>query len=372
MIDNHFHRGESPAAASNDHEKTYLAPVSHAGRSRRPRARRGRGFRQATGAAPRIQLRGVPSRRLCARRLSPGHAGRGAQAGRQRRGPRAGQRGQEQLLHAHGVAGGARRVDAAQGQERPAAQGADRSHPRLDQSGREVARRPGAGAQEDRSGHGREREGNRLHDSQADRGAAQGEDREGHEDFHEHDPRHGRVVCAGADPGGRVSDGQPGHRERPPCERRPAAPSEDFPLLDGPVRGDVERVRAVHVSGRGAQVPHDAQDRRAGGPRFRRRRAPDQALRRDEFRHGQGRLSRDQHDAARGQQVLRVAQREDGALLPPPHRGGMGIRRARRDEDRLFLGRRPGAGEKLCVVREQQRLQVSESRPQAAQSLGPL
>ena len=86
-------------------------------------------------------------------------------------------------------------------------------------------------------------------------------------------------------------------------------------------------------------------------PIRRRGDASHQALRGDEFRHGQGRLPGHQHDAARLQQLLPVAQRQDRPFLPPAHRGGMGIRLPRRHDDRLFLWRRSGQAGRIRLVR---------------------
>ena len=78
------------------------------------------------------------------------------------------------------------------------------------------------------------------------------------------------------------------------------------------------------------------------------------------------------HDAARRQQVLPVAQRQDRTILPPAHRGRMGIRRPRRHDDRLFLRRRREQAGRIRLVRAEQRFQVPEGRQEEAQSLGPL
>ena len=78
-------------------------------------------------------------------------------------------------------------------------------------------------------------------------------------------PGHAGDLCHGAHPWRRVRHGQPGHREGPQARRRPAAQGEDRALLDGAVRGHVERIRAVHVSRRRAA---DARH----GPDGRRRR----------------------------------------------------------------------------------------------------
>ena len=57
------------------------------------------------------------------------------------------------------------------------------------------------------------------------------------------------------------------------------------------------------------------------------------------FGMGKDGYPRHLHDAARSQQVLRMAQREDRSFLSPANGSRMGIRRPRRDDDRLFLGR---------------------------------
>ena len=80
-----------------------------------------------------------------------------------------------------------------------------------------------------------------------------------------------------------------------------------------------------------------ATDREQAG---RRRHPADQAVHRHDLRHGQGRLPGDLHDAAGGQDVLQVAQRQDRPLLPPADRGRMGIRLPGRHEDGLFVRRR--------------------------------
>ncbi len=50
-------------------------------------------------------------------------------------------------------------------------------------------------------------------------------------------------------PGGEFVMGSPDNETGAQAGRRPAAQGEDLPVLDGPVRGDLERIRAVHVSG---------------------------------------------------------------------------------------------------------------------------
>ncbi len=108
------------------------------------------------------------------------------------------------------------------------------------------------------------------------------------------------------------------------------------------------------------------------GDAGRRRYASDQAVRRDEFRHGQGRLSGHQHDAARLQYLLPVAQRQDRPFLPAADGGRVGIRLPRRHDHRLFLRRRSGQTGRIRLVRGQQRLQVSKGRQEKAQSVGPV
>ena len=55
---------------------------------------------------------------------------------------------------------------------------------------------------------------------------------------------------------------------------------------------------------------------------------------RDELRPRQQRLSGDQHDPARREQVRAVAEREDRRVLPPADRGRVGVRVPRGDHDR--------------------------------------
>jgi formylglycine-generating enzyme required for sulfatase activity len=57
------------------------------------------------------------------------------------------------------------------------------------------------------------------------------------------------------------------------------------------------------------------------------------------FGMGKDGLPRDFDDAARGKQILPVAEREDRSLLPVTDGGGVGIRRTCRDDDAVVLGR---------------------------------
>ena len=72
------------------------------------------------------------------------------------------------------------------------------------------------------------------------------------------------------------------------------------------------------------------------------------------------------------QHVLPMAQRQDRPFLPPADGGGVGIRLPRRHHDGLFLRRRPGPIGRVRLVRRQQQFQISKSRQEKAQSLGPL
>ena len=104
----------------------------------------------------------------------------------------------------------------------------------------------------------------------------------------------------------------------------------------------------------------------------RRRDPADQALYRHDLRHGQGGLSGDLHDPTGRQEVLPVAQRQDGTLLPAADRGRMGICLPRRHHDGLFVRRRPGEAGRIRLVYRQQRRQVPQGRQEEAESLGPV
>ena len=89
----------------------------------------------------------------------------------------------------------------------------------------------------------------------ADHRQADRDQRERDEALHQHHSGHAGELRHGADSRRRVRDGQPGQRGGPQAGRRPAAQGQDLALLDGPVRGDLERVRAVHVSRRRTAHP---------------------------------------------------------------------------------------------------------------------
>ena len=94
-------------------------------------------------------------------------------------------------------------------------------------------------------------------------------------------------------------------------------------VLDADPRGHVELVPDVHVRRSGEEVGSpdaivDALSR------------PTAPYRRDELRPRQQRVPGDQHDAARGEQVRRVAEREDRRVLPAADRGRVGVRVPRR------------------------------------------
>ena len=111
------------------------------------------------------------------------------------------------------------------------------------------------------------------------------------------------------------------------------------------------------------------------GPRRSRRcrgRA-DKPLSGDVVRHGQGeRHAGDLHDAVRRQGLLPLALGQDGPLLPPAHRGRMGIRLPRRHEDGLQLRRRSRQAGRVRLVHRQQRRPLPSRGHEEAQSLGPV
>ncbi len=104
----------------------------------------------------------------------------------------------------------------------------------------------------------------------------------------------------------------------------------------------------------------------------RRRHSADQTLHRHDVRHGARRLSRHLHDAVGRQDVLQMAEREDGPLLSAADGGRVGIRLPRGHDDGLFVRRRPDKARRLCLVRQEFGREVPQGRPEKAQSVGPV
>ena len=91
------------------------------------------------------------------------------------------------------------------------------------------------------------------------------------------------------------------------------------------------------------------------------------ALRRDELRHGHQRLPGHQHDAARRQQVRRVAERQDRRILSPADRGRMGIRLPRRHDRRILRRSATTPGTPPTAAAS-----ISQGRDEEAECLGSL
>src|SRR6185503_20508472 len=117
-----------------------------------------------------------------------------------------------------------------------------------------------------------------------------------------------------------------------------AAQGKALTVLDGPARSYMERVRTVHVRRSGAQNQRHHRYRSVRRQDLRRCLAPDEALRRNELRHGQGWLSGNQYDPSFSDQILSVAKRQDWALLSFADRSGMGVCVSRRNDNRVFVG----------------------------------
>ncbi len=134
-------------------------------------------------------------------------------------------------------------------------------------------------------------------------------------------PEHHGHVRHGPDPCRHVRDGL-GRSQGP---RRPEAhPAGDARrVLDDDHRGQLGRVPDVHVRRPGQRTEEPGRHRRRSEPAVG-------AAPRDEFRSRQRRVSGDQHDAARRQQVRAVAERAHWRVLPRAHRGRVGVRLPRR------------------------------------------
>ncbi len=76
------------------------------------------------------------------------------------------------------------------------------------------------------------------------------------------------------------------------------------------------------------------------------------------------------HHPPRGDGILPMAVGQDRQGLSPAHRGRVGIRLPRRDQDGLLLGRRRREARRVCLGRRQRR-EAGEGRQEEAQSLGP-
>ncbi len=174
--------------------------------------------------------------------------------------------------------------------------------------------------------------------------------------------------------GGKFLDGQPRRRERAQGRRRAAARSGDFAVLDGQVRDSLGRLRRLGVGPRYSA----AADAGLSGdaPRQAGRRvsafAADEALHRHDVRHGEAGLSGDLHDAARGPRRSASGSRPRRAATiacrPRPNGSmpaGPGRRRA------YSFGDDPAAIGDYAWYYDNSQREVSEGRPEEAQSVGP-
>ena len=141
--------------------------------------------------------------------------------------------------------------------------------------------------------------------------------------------------------GGEFLMGSPTEEQGRADNEGPQAQRSSRPILARQIRSHVGRVRTVHDHAGRSLQERRSQGLRSGNSYARRRgQRTHDAVCGYEVWHGEARISGHLHDAARGQQVLPMAQRPDRPFLSPSDRSRVGIRLPGRNNHRLLVRRR--------------------------------